>query len=123
MGKTPSQYDENLDRAAILERLEGSQELLAELIHLFLGEAPELIGTMRKALHEGNAVELARTAHSLKGAASNFSAYGTANAASKVEIDAKKGDLESAKANLATLELFVEHLLPELSYLCEVPAE
>jgi len=123
MAKPPSQYDENLDRVAILDRLEGNQELLAELIQLFLGEAPELIESMRQALQQGNTVELARTAHSLKGAASNFSAYGTASAASKVEIDAKKGDLESAKADLATLELFVERLLPELAYLCQVPTE
>jgi len=93
------------------------------LIQLFLGEAPELIETMRKALQQSDLVELARTAHSLKGAASNFAAYRTANAASKVENDAKKGDLVSAKADLATLELFVERLLPELAYLCQVPTE
>jgi len=29
----------------------------------------------------------------------------------------------SAKADLATLELFVERLLPELAYLCQVPTE
>ena len=31
---------EQLDRAALLERVEGDQELLAEMIHLFLDDAP-----------------------------------------------------------------------------------
>ena len=98
MVRNPSQSDENLDRASILERLEGNQELLTELIQLFLGEAPQLIEAMRIALQQGDMQELGRSAHSMKGAASNFSAYGTVSAASQLENDAKKGDSESAKA-------------------------
>jgi HPt (histidine-containing phosphotransfer) domain-containing protein len=102
-----------------LERLEGNQELLTELIQLFLGEAPLLIEAMRTALQQGDMRELGRSAHSMKGAASNFSAYGTVSAASQLENDANKGDSESAKAGLATLEVVVERLLPELANLCQ----
>jgi HPt (histidine-containing phosphotransfer) domain-containing protein len=102
-----------------LERLEGNQELLTELIQLFLGEAPLLIEAMRTALQKGDMRELGRSAHSMKGAASNFSAYGTVSAASQLENDANKGDSESAKACLATLEVVVERLLPELANLCQ----
>jgi HPt (histidine-containing phosphotransfer) domain-containing protein len=118
MVRSPTQYEENLDRASILERLEGSQELLTELVQLFLGEAPQLIEAMRKALQQGDMQELARSAHSMKGAASNFSAHGTVAAASQLENYAKKGDAESAKAALATLEAIVERLLPELASMC-----
>jgi len=120
MVKGPSQYGENLNRASILERLDGSQELLTELIQLFSGEAPQLIEAMRIALQHGDMRELERAAHSMKGAASNFSAYRTVSAASQLENDAKNGDSESAKASLATLEGAVEHLLPELANLCQV---
>src|SRR4029077_11211472 len=109
MVRSPSQDGENLNRASILERLDGSQELLTELIQLISGEAPQLIETMRNALQHGDMRELERSAHSMKGAASNFAAYGTVSAASQLESDAKNGDSESAKASLATLEAAVEH--------------
>ncbi|HLJ16713.1 MAG TPA: Hpt domain-containing protein [Bryobacteraceae bacterium] len=119
MLKSPSEYHERLDRVSILERLDGSQELLAELIQLFLEEAPQLIQTMRGALQQGDMQVLARTAHSMKGAASNFLAYGTSSAALHLETDAKNGDLEAARASLAALENVVERLLPELANLCQ----
>jgi len=123
MLKSPSQYDEKLDRMAILERLDGSQELLAELIQLFLEEAPQLIQTMRGALQQGDMQVLARTAHSMKGAASNFLAYGTSSAALQLEKDANNGDLESARASLAALENVIERLLPGLANLCQGPVK
>ena len=119
MVRSTSQYDENLNRASILERLDGNQELLTELIQLFSGEAPHLIEAMRNALQQGDMRELERYAHSMKGAASNFSAYGTMSAASMLENDAKNGNSESAKASLATLEVAVERLLPQLANLCQ----
>jgi HPt (histidine-containing phosphotransfer) domain-containing protein len=119
MVRNPSQYDDNLNRASILERIGDNQELLNELIQLFLGEAPQLIEAMRNALQQGDMRELGRSAHSMKGAASNFSAYGTVSAASQLENDANNGDSESAKASLATLEAVFERLLPELANLCQ----
>ncbi len=119
MVRSTSQYDEKLNRASILERLDGNQELLTELIQLFSGEAPQLIEAMRNALQQGDMQELGRSAHSMKGAASNFPAYGTVSAASQLENDAKNGNSESAKASLATLEAAVERLLPELANLCQ----
>jgi HPt (histidine-containing phosphotransfer) domain-containing protein len=99
--------------------MEGSQELMTELIQLFLGEAPRLMETMRKALRQGDMEELGRSAHSLKGAAGNFSAYATVSATSKLEQDAKNGDAESAQASLTALEAVVDRLLPELADLCQ----
>ena len=102
-----------------MERLEGSSELLLELVDLFLEEAPQLIEVMRKSLKQGDMQELARSAHSMKGAASNFLAHGTAGAAFQLEDAAKRGDTDSAKTALATLEGIVERLLTELANLCQ----
>lgn len=112
-----ARHKENLDRALILEQLEGNAELLTELAQLFLEEAPQLIEAMRKALRQGDMKELARSAHSMKGAAGNFFAHGTVSAASQLEDDAKRGDVEAAKAGLATLEAIVNYLLTELANL------
>jgi CheY-like chemotaxis protein len=119
MSDNPSQAGELLDRASLLERVEGDHELLAEMIHLFLGEAPRLLEAMRNALQRGDMLALEQSAHSMKGAAGNLSAPATARAASQLEQNAKNGDAESAKTSLAILEGAVEQLLPVLADLCQ----
>jgi CheY-like chemotaxis protein len=111
--------NEQIDRISLLERVEGDQELLTEMIHLFQEDAPKLLAAMRDALQRGDMAVLERSAHSLKGAASNLSAKATAAAALELEKDAKSEDAESAKKSLAAVELAVEHLLPALADLCQ----
>jgi two-component system, sensor histidine kinase and response regulator len=110
---------DHLDRGSLLERVEGDHELLVEMIHLFLEDAPRLLAAMRTALQEGNMSVLERSAHSMKGAAGNLSAIITVAAAARLEKNAKEGDTESSKASLATLEGAVERLLPGLAELCQ----
>jgi len=119
MAENPSQHGEQLDRASLLERVEGDQELLAEMIQLFLADAPQLLGSMRTALEQGDMILLERSAHSMKGAAGNMSAQVTVNSALHLEQSAKKGDAESSKVNLAALEAAVQRLLPVLADLCQ----
>ena len=119
MAEKPSQQGEHLDRASLLDRVEGDQELLAEMIQLFLADIPHLLDAMRNALHQGDMILLERSAHSIKGAAGNMSAMVTVNAASSLEQSAKKGDRELSKANLAALEIAVDRLLPVLADLCQ----
>ena len=107
-----------IDRASLLDRVEGDQELLTEMIHLFLDDAPNLLAAMRDAVQRGDMTVLERTAHSLKGAASNLSARGTASAALRLEKDAKNNDMESALGSLVEVERSVKRLLPALSELC-----
>ncbi len=110
---------EQLTRAALLERVEGDQELLVEIINLFVDDAPRLMKTMRDALQQGDMTLLERSAHSMKGAASNLSANFTVAAAMRLEKNAKDGDAASAKASFANLEAAVDRLLPVLTDLCQ----
>jgi two-component system sensor histidine kinase/response regulator len=113
---------ELIDHASLLERVEGDQELLAEIIHLFQEDAPRLVDAMRGALERGDLAVLERSAHSLKGAASNLSAKPAAAAALQLETDAKNKNTESAKASLEHVEREVKRLLLALAELCqEVP--
>ena len=119
MDKSPSQYRETVDRESMLNRLEGNSELLTELVQLFLEEAPQLMEAMRKALQQRDMHALGLSAHSMKGAAGNFFAHQTASAASQLEDAAKRGDVEAAKAGLATLQVVVDRLLTDLVNLCQ----
>jgi two-component system sensor histidine kinase/response regulator len=110
---------DQVDRVSLLDRVEGDQELLAEIIQVFLADAPQLLVAMQNALQQGDMILLERTAHSMKGAAGNMSALAAVNAASELEQSAKKKDAESSISNLAALQGAVERLLPVLADLCQ----
>jgi CheY-like chemotaxis protein len=119
VAETSQGTEQQIDRASLLERVEGDQELLTEMVHLFQEDGPNLLRTMREALERGDMTVLERTAHSLKGAASNLSAQGTVAAALQLEKDAKNNALEAAKGSLVEVERSVKRLLPALSELCQ----
>jgi HPt (histidine-containing phosphotransfer) domain-containing protein len=108
-----------IERVSLMERVEGDQELLTEMIHLFQEDAPNLLAAMRDALQRGDMVVLERSAHSLKGAAGNLSAKSTAAAALQLEANAKNRDTASARGSLVEVERAVKQLLPALAELCQ----
>ena len=116
---TSQEAAEQIDRASLLERVEGDRELLAEMIHLFEEDAPKLIAAMRLALERRDMAVLERSAHSLKGAAGNLSAGATRAAALRLENDARRNDAESAAASFADVERSVTLLLPGLAAVCQ----
>jgi len=119
MSENGTRPGELIDRASLLERVEGDHELLAEMINLFVDDAPNLLASMREALQKGDLLLLERSAHSLKGAASNLSAQPAAAAAQQLERDAKRANAESAKASLLAVEKEVDRLLPALADICQ----
>jgi PAS domain S-box-containing protein len=119
MSENGTRAGEIIDRASLLERVEGDHELLAEMINLFVEDAPNLLASMRDALKKSDMLFLERSAHSLKGAASNLSAQTAAAAAQKLERDAKQANAESAKASLLAVEKEVDRLLPALTDICQ----
>jgi len=119
MATNSQELAEHFDQAALLERVEGDQELLAEIVKLFLEDTPRLMGTMHEALQNGDMILLERSAHSMKGSAGNLSANFAATAAMQLEKNAKKGDAESSRASLSNLEAALAQLLPMLAELSQ----
>jgi HPt (histidine-containing phosphotransfer) domain-containing protein len=116
---TKVERNEQLDRVSLLSRVEGDRELLAEIIQVFLADAPQLVVAMGQALAQGDMHLLERSAHSMKGAAANLSALDAVKAASRLEQSAKNKDSESSKTDLSELRAIVERLLPVLADLCQ----
>jgi two-component system, sensor histidine kinase and response regulator len=108
-----------LDQELLLQRVQGDRELFAEIIRLFLEDAPRSLETMRVALERADLRALEHAAHSLKGAAGNLAAQSVANAASQLERSAQGGSAGAAREDLATLEGLLERLLPTLDGLCQ----
>jgi signal transduction histidine kinase/DNA-binding response OmpR family regulator/HPt (histidine-containing phosphotransfer) domain-containing protein len=55
------------DRTKALERVDGDEPLLRELVQIFLEESPKQLTEMRRAIESANLEAIERTAHSLKG--------------------------------------------------------
>ena len=86
------------DPEALLARLGGDEDLLREVVGLFLDESPRLLGEAEAALAAGDAGRLEQTAHRLKGAIRNFGTSPAAEAAGRLEALGRSGNLDDAPA-------------------------
>ncbi len=109
--------DERLDVTALLERVDGDRELLAELVELFLEDYPAQLAEIKAAIDAHDPARLARAAHTLKGSISNF-ATGTAfEAARQLELMGRQGDLHGAREVYAQLSESLQRLRSALERL------
>jgi CheY-like chemotaxis protein len=70
---------------AVLARVGGDRELLAEISRLFLDDAPKHLAEIERSIADGDSDGLRRAAHALKGAAANFEAEAVVDAARALE--------------------------------------
>lgn len=89
----------------------GDQELLAELMSMFVDDSRGLLARIREALDasDGSAVEAA--AHQLKGSASNFQAREVSELASTIERLSRETDLLAAAGEFPDLEKALTRLI------------
>jgi len=93
-----------LDRAAVLARLDGDEELLAELAGLFIQESPKLLAAIQQAIERADPKGLERAAHALKGSVGNFAVPTAVKAAQTLENMGHEGNLAAADAAYAVLQ-------------------
>jgi two-component system, sensor histidine kinase and response regulator len=106
--------DSCIDWAVALDRLQGDRELLEELVGVIRQEAPRLFSEVRAAVERGDAAALRLSAHTLKGSLGNFAAARAVEAAKRLEMMGKQGDLSEAPQALVVLEQELDRFLPEL---------
>lgn len=111
----------NLDEA--LQRVHGDRDLLAEIAGIFLSDAPAMVADVVAAVNAGNADEVSRTAHRLKGSILTFGAPGAAGAAMTLEANGRAGDLSTAHADAQCLSAEVDRLREGLERLVREQAK
>jgi len=116
----PGPNDSPFDEASVLERLNGDYQVFTELVEAFLGECPRLMSEVRKAMDEGEAGQLAKAAHALKGAVCVFTQKAAFETTVEVETLARVGDLRYADQALQKLELEIGRLVAALT-MCPNP--
>jgi HPt (histidine-containing phosphotransfer) domain-containing protein len=90
-------FDEPIDLVSLLRRCLDDAQFCAMILHKFAARSQDQLAAIERALESGNAVELAREAHTLQGVAANLSAGGIRERAKQLEGAARSGDLQSAR--------------------------
>jgi HPt (histidine-containing phosphotransfer) domain-containing protein len=85
------------DRAAILERLGGDEELLSDVIGLFVADCPARLNAIKAAVMARQPDAIRAEAHALKGAAGNLAATRLFNAAEVLERIGAESRLDAAE--------------------------
>ena len=85
-----------MDIAAALALADGDRDLLAELMAVLRAESPGLLATMHAAIQVGDAHQMERTAHSLKGALSAVGATPAQGLAQQLETLGRVDQIEGA---------------------------
>jgi HPt (histidine-containing phosphotransfer) domain-containing protein len=97
---------------------EGERDVLAEVLQLFLDQAPKKLLALQEAVTAADAEEAGRIAHSLKGCSGNIGAGSMMDVCDRIEDRARAGDLDAVAPLLPSLtseyhraELEIKHLL------------
>lgn len=91
------------------------REMLTTTVeHAFLEEIPTLIEALRDGLQEGDAQQVGRHAHSIKGASANVCAEALRDVALQIEKAGIEGDLSPALAHMTELEVQFELVKQEM---------
>jgi HPt (histidine-containing phosphotransfer) domain-containing protein len=88
-----------------LDRLDGDQELFADLVKLFLGESPKEFAAIAAAMSRQDAAVLASAAHKLKGSVTQFCADRLLDNVKNLEKLGRAGDLAAASSVCAAVEV------------------
>ncbi len=102
-----------LDKAAILERLGGDEDIFAMMLAMYLQDVDRYSTNIAAALASGAPADVQREAHTIKGLLATFSDDFGAAEASAMERKAKAGDVDG-------LENAVQALQARLYYVAEV---
>lgn len=111
------------DKDALLDRVDGDAEFLAESVELLEEDGPPLLGEIRDAASAGDAERVAKAAHAFKGLVLNFCADAAAEAARRVEVMGREGATDGLDAAVSALAAEADLLMKSLrAYIGDLPA-
>ena len=94
----------------LVSHFENDEELTTTLIDLFVENVPQQLTALAGALERGDIRMIGQIAHTIKGTVLNFAAEPAGNAALRLEMIARAGDLAGAQAGAEELERELERL-------------
>ncbi len=98
---------------AAMSVVAGDRQLLQEVVEAFLEECPGLMAQARVAVNAGDANQIRRAGHTLKGVMRTLGLETAALLAADLEEMGKSAKLESAASVVARLESRIDEIVPE----------
>lgn len=103
-----------MDWQKALARVGHDEEILLELVDIFLEQWPLIMDEIEQSVARQNPTNLRRAAHTLKGSASVFSARPVVDLAERLSQMGKLANFDHAQRTLRELQDEMERLLPTL---------
>ncbi len=115
-GSEPMATDNSslFDRAGLLDRAMDDEDLVQELITIFLKDTPKQIEELVSAIENDETQKAARIAHRIRGAAANMSAESLRELANRIETLSNAGDLPALMTIIPLLAPGFEALKAEM---------
>jgi HPt (histidine-containing phosphotransfer) domain-containing protein/two-component sensor histidine kinase len=112
----PAEYQsqDTIHVASLLDRCFGDANFCTLMLRKFSHRAGDQLAALDRAARSGNAVDLAREAHSLKGLAGNLSAAPLQMSADRLEQVARRSELEEAGSLVGQVRDQVARCLAEI---------
>lgn len=114
--RTTATFGPVYNRAEVIQRLGGDEELFATLVGMYVADSPGYCTALEQALAKGDAPTLRREAHTVKGLFATFSDDSGTALALQVENLAKAGDLDAAGKLTPDLVIEVQRLAGALGH-------
>lgn len=111
------QIEDYINRKDLHDRLDGDMELFIELTDIFLTDSDNLMQAIQTALDNGDAQQIQKSAHTLKGAVANFSAKEAYEKSLEIENNGRSGEIDTAKKNFEALQTIIAETKEALSLL------
>jgi signal transduction histidine kinase/DNA-binding response OmpR family regulator/HPt (histidine-containing phosphotransfer) domain-containing protein len=111
----PAAPHDALDSDALLRRLDGDEQLVTEVLHVFRDDCPTRLAAIKAAVDAKDGSQIRAAAHALKGAAANLSATSLFDAARVLEQIGADGRMADADAAWALLETQATGVLAAIS--------
>jgi two-component system, sensor histidine kinase and response regulator len=105
---------DRFDRDSALADLGGDEELLREILGLFLDDCPRLLSGLDSAIERADAKELKRLAHTMRGVVGHFGLNSAIEAAGTLEGLASAEAWVEARETFEHLRLNLDRVLPAL---------
>jgi CheY-like chemotaxis protein len=102
------------DEDALRHRLSGDDELMTDVIRMFLEDLPVRLAAIQDAVTDRNAEAVREAAHALKGAAATLSAGGLFEAARVLERVGAESRMDAAKAAWRQLSVEASNVIDVL---------
>jgi HPt (histidine-containing phosphotransfer) domain-containing protein len=90
--------------ADLVESTGGDPDFLAELIDIYLDDAPRQVAAMRDAVLSGRIEDLVRPAHTLKGSSASIGAIELSELDRALELAAREGAVDDPAAAVDAIE-------------------